>query len=94
MVLDDDGPCFCADAIADPATGLVAATAVTEVLSVGGRWTVDVALAAVAASLAGPKLSADPTRDVAPPRARPRAGVARPLGADTDTVLRELVARR
>ena len=89
VVADEDGPCFCADAIADPASGLTAAVAVAEALAGGGRWTLDVALASVAATLAGPTLAVDPTVVVAPPRARPPRGVARPLGADTDGVLAE-----
>ncbi|HVW34456.1 MAG TPA: CoA transferase, partial [Acidimicrobiia bacterium] len=46
---DADGPCFLADAIADPCTGLVAAAATLSALSAGGRWLVDVALRDVAA---------------------------------------------
>ena len=51
---DEAGPCFCADAAADPATGLLAALAVVDHLAAGGRWLLDVALARVAAAaLAG-----------------------------------------
>ena len=59
VVHDERGPVFCADAIADPITGVVAAGAVLEALREGGRWLVDVALSAVAASLAGPTLPVD-----------------------------------
>lgn len=52
VVWDDDGPCFCADAIADPLTGLVAATAVLGSIATGGRWLLDVSLQAVAAYFA------------------------------------------
>jgi hypothetical protein len=72
---DDDGPCFVADAAADPATGLVAAVAVLDRLAVGGRWLVDVALARTAAHLAAGPVTAGPwTGAVAAPQARqPRA---------------------
>jgi crotonobetainyl-CoA:carnitine CoA-transferase CaiB-like acyl-CoA transferase len=70
VVRDDDGPCFCADAVADPLTGLAATAEVAEALQRGGRWLLDVPLAAVAASAAGPTLPAS-DHPVAPPRARP-----------------------
>ena len=43
---------FLADALADPLTGVIAATAVVEALAAGGHWLLDVALARVAASVA------------------------------------------
>ena len=52
VVWDDEGPCFCADAVADPLTGLVAATAASIVLATGGRRLIDVALARTAAAVA------------------------------------------
>ena len=70
VVEDERGPVFCADAVADPITGVVAAGAVLEALHEGGRWLLDVALSAVAASLAGPTLVVDGRMEVAPPRAR------------------------
>ncbi|MGD9701411.1 MAG: CoA transferase [Acidimicrobiia bacterium] len=57
VVWDDDGPCFCADAVADPLTGLLAATAASIILATGGRWLVDVALARSAAAVAGGPLA-------------------------------------
>lgn len=89
VVEDGVGPTFCADAIADPATGLVAAAAALDAVGEGGRWLLDVAMAGVAASFAGPTL---PAADVvaAAPRARPVAHPARPLGADTAAVLSTL----
>ena len=47
-----DGPVFCADAIADPLTGLEAAAAVIDALARGGGEVIDVAMSAVAASYA------------------------------------------
>jgi hypothetical protein len=94
VVADASGPCFCADAAADPAAGLAAAAACLDALATGGRWLLDVALAGVAASLAGPTLIAggeSPTSavvtDVAPPRARPAAVRGPELGEHTAEVL-------
>ena len=89
VVTDADGPCFCADAVADPATGLVAAAAALDALAGGGRWLLDVGMAGVSARLAGPTLPAGGV-DAAPPRARSARGTARSLGADTAAVLAEL----
>jgi len=86
---DGDGPCFLADAVADPLTGLVAAAAVLEALKVGGRWLIDAAMAPMAASVAGPLMDVGGLR-AQPPRAREAGRAARPAGADTDAVLREL----
>jgi crotonobetainyl-CoA:carnitine CoA-transferase CaiB-like acyl-CoA transferase len=58
VAFDDVGPCFCADAVADPLTGIVAAVAAKRALRTGGRWLLDVSMAAVAASFAGPTLDA------------------------------------
>jgi CoA-transferase family III len=88
---DDEGPCFCADAIADPAAGLVAAAAALDALATGGHWLLDVSLAQVAAHLAGPTLPVtDAAHQVEPPRARPPSGAAAPLGADTNGVFANL----
>lgn len=46
---DADGPVFVGDAIADPLTGLMAATATFATLTAGGSWDIDLALAGVAA---------------------------------------------
>ncbi|MGE3619095.1 MAG: CoA transferase [Acidimicrobiia bacterium] len=91
---DGPQPCFCADAVADPLTGLVAASATLGVLRVGARWMLDVAMSRVARRLAGPTLPVGtPAPEVAPPRAhRPRARAAA-LGRDTEAVLRELGVR-
>jgi hypothetical protein len=90
---DEGEPVFCADAVADPAAGLVAAAACLDALAHGGRWLIDVALAGVAAHLAGPTLRVPapitPAQPVAP-QAQPSAPA---LGADTDAVLEELEHR-
>jgi crotonobetainyl-CoA:carnitine CoA-transferase CaiB-like acyl-CoA transferase len=49
---DDVGPCFLADAVADPLTGMAGAVAVSSLLEEGGRWLVDCNLAGVAAHVA------------------------------------------
>jgi hypothetical protein len=86
----DDGPLFCADAIADPLTGLTAADACLDKVSAGGRWLLDVSMAAVSAELAGPTLSAPAGHPVAHPHARPVTNRAPQFGADTAHVLADL----
>jgi len=56
VVYDSAGPCFCADAAADPLTGLVAADACLAALAGGERVLVDIPMAGVAAAFAGPTL--------------------------------------
>lgn len=52
VAYDSEGdPVFCADAIADPISGLVAAAAVARALTNGGRWLLDVSMRRVAAHL-------------------------------------------
>jgi crotonobetainyl-CoA:carnitine CoA-transferase CaiB-like acyl-CoA transferase len=90
LVVDQDGlPRFCADAIADPLTGLAAADACLEALEAGGRWLLDVSMAAVAAEMAGPTLPLDPVLEASPPRARNLLQPAVPLGSHTAEVLAE-----
>jgi len=90
VVEDERGPCFCADAIADPLTGLVAADLAFAALGRGNAELIDVPLAGVAARFAGPTLHVDDRVDVAPPTARRMPAAAPELGADTDRVLAEL----
>ena len=80
-------PLFCADAIADPLTGLTAADACVRALGEGGRWLLDVSMSAVSSAFSGPTLPAPPELAVAPPRARPVQAPASPFGADTARVL-------
>ena len=67
MAWDGDEPCFCADAVADPTSGLVAAAATLDALATGGRWLLDVSLAGVARHLAGPTLPVPGDTPVAEP---------------------------
>ena len=90
VVWSGEEPLFCADAVADPLTGLTAADACLEALESGGRWLLDVSMAAVSAGLAGPTLPAPEGLVVQPPRARPVEARAPGLGADTARVLAEL----
>ncbi len=87
VVADGDGPCFLADAVADPLAGVVAAAEVGRRLAAGGSWLLDVALAGVAASVAGHSTAVPVEGPVAAPRARPVPGPAAELGADTRQVL-------
>jgi hypothetical protein len=91
VATDARGPCFVADAVTDPLTGLVAAAAVAEALAAGGRWLLDAAMAPLAAAVAGPPL---PTAGTAaqPARARPVERAAAAYGADTAAVLAGLTS--
>lgn len=62
VVHDDEGPCFCADAIADPLTGLTAALAGLEAMADDDAVLLDVAMAHVAAEFADPTPGADVER--------------------------------
>jgi crotonobetainyl-CoA:carnitine CoA-transferase CaiB-like acyl-CoA transferase len=64
-------PAFCGDALADPVTGILGATAVLRSLGAGGGHLLDLPLAGAAAALAGegpPPLPAPVTRRAAPRR--------------------------
>ena len=93
VVWHDGAPMFCADAVADPITGLAAANACLDALASGGRWLLDVSMAGVCAQLAGPTLPVSPDVAVAPPRSRRVVRPASELGADTAQVLAELGLR-
>lgn len=90
VVSDGDEPYFCADAVADPVTGLVAAVAVLESLATGGRHLLDIAMSAVAARLSGPTLKLPDGATVADPARRLPVPPAPEIGGDTDAVLAEL----
>ena len=87
----DAGPYFLADAVADPLAGLVAAAGVLEARAAAGRWLLSVAMAPLAAAVAGPPLPVDGAA-ARPPRARPTVRSAPALGSDTAAVLRGLPA--
>ncbi|MGD0880550.1 MAG: CoA transferase [Acidimicrobiales bacterium] len=53
VVWDDRGPCFCADAVADPLTGLAAAAAVMAALARGGDHLIDASMSDVSAEVVG-----------------------------------------
>jgi hypothetical protein len=82
-----DGPWFCADALADPLTGITAAAACLDALAAGGRRLLDVAMSAVAADVAGPALPVPDGTRAAAPRARAPQGRAAALGTHTDAEL-------
>ena len=89
---DGDQPCFCADAVADPVAGVVAAAAVLDALARGGRWLLDVSMATVASHLAGPTLAGG-AAVAAPPVARTPSASGPALGEHTEQVLAELGRR-
>lgn len=90
----DGRPCFCADAVADPLTGLHAALAALAVWSRGGGRLLDVSLHGVAGFVRSwpgtPESAAVSQAKVAPPRARVARNRAPALGRDTARVLAEL----
>lgn len=88
------GPVFCADALADPLTGLEAAAAVVDSLGRGGGEVVDVAMSAVAATYAGLPQGLGESPCVAEPPTLPTVHAsAAELGADNARVAR-LIAER
>jgi crotonobetainyl-CoA:carnitine CoA-transferase CaiB-like acyl-CoA transferase len=105
-VADDAGPLFCADAIADPLTGLHAALAAWACWRSGGGALLDLALCDVTAhalafapgdacEVSGTAQRAvvrvgDDVAEVAPPRAREASARARAPGVDTDALRVEL----
>ena len=89
---DDDQPVFCADAIADPATGLIAASAALEALDAGGKWVLDASLRRTAEAMAyGSMLNWK--GEVAAPRARGIIQTAPVKGADTESIISALTSR-
>ncbi len=88
------GPVFCADAIADPLTGMHAALAVGQSLRRGGGEVIEIALASVAAEYAAlPLVSSDRVGAVAEPAMPVLSSRAAELGADNAAV-REMVRER
>lgn len=90
-----DVPVFCADAVADPLTGLLAAAATLHALDLGVCGQFDLSLARTAAHLSAdvrqhPVSSLSRGTIAAVPRARSVIAPASAFGADTDTVLSEL----
>jgi hypothetical protein len=89
------GPVFCADAVADPLTGLHAALAVVEALRRGGGEVVQIAMAAVAARYAAlPVLRGDWSVPVERPVAPVPSSPASDLGGDNALVDRMIDERR
>jgi CoA-transferase family III len=89
---DGNQPVFCADAIADPATGLVAASAVTEALGAGGKWLLDASLRRTAEAMSyGPILHWE--GEVTAPNARAITCHAPEPGLDTQAIISALSSR-
>ncbi|WP_319447526.1 MULTISPECIES: CoA transferase [unclassified Mycobacterium] len=92
---DGVGPVFCADAVADPLTGLQSALAVTDALARGGGVVVDVAMAGVAASYAElPRAPSESGCAAMPPPLPIVAGAAARLGEHNAYVERLVDERR
>jgi hypothetical protein len=95
---DEGGPCFVADAIADPLTGMAAASEATAAVERGGGWLLDVSLSRIAAHVAGVHGASQvrwtagrATGEAAPLGPPPPApGRAPKLGEHTDQVLSRL----
>lgn len=90
----DGAPVFCADAVADPLTGLLGAATVMTALHARTNGLHAISLARTAAQVAA-GIRRHPAIDLAPvtvvqPRARTPASRAAALGADTDEVLSAL----
>lgn len=83
------GPVFCADAIADPLTGLHAAVEIVESLRAGGGTLVDIAMAGVAAEYARlPLCESESDWSAAPPAAPPACEPAASLGEHNHVIAR------
>ncbi len=83
-------PYFCCDAVADPISGMTAAAAALSALAAGGRWHLDVAMATVAADMAGRTVRVPAGTFAAAPRAPAASPRAPDMGADTEQVLDEI----
>ena len=94
VVWDGAGPCFCADAVADPAAGLAATAAVLAELERGGDAWLEASMADVAAGLTvGSEADAVADADAGPVRVAGTGwepGPVRAPGADTAAVLADL----
>jgi crotonobetainyl-CoA:carnitine CoA-transferase CaiB-like acyl-CoA transferase len=91
---EDEGgpPLFCADAAADPITGLHAAVAALAAVAGGTGGTTDIAMREVVGHVLSHGRPAQPgdAGPVAPPRSRTPSQVAAAMGADTDAVRADL----
>ncbi len=96
VVWDEDGPCFCGDAVADPLSGMAAAAAALGVLDLGGGWVVEVSMADVAAGCRDDAADLPDRPSSAAQDHRSDGGPAEPaeslpdLGAHTVSVLSDL----
>lgn len=90
----DGGPVFCADAIADPLTGLHAALHTVESRHAGGGELVDVSMAGVAADYAAlPPTKPESDCPAASPKEPPKAVPAAALGEHNERVTRMIAER-
>ncbi|MFW0782917.1 CoA transferase [Gordonia sp. CPCC 206044] len=109
VAVDDEGPMFVGDAIADPLTGLTAAAAAMSSPDDGAGQLWDISMSGVVAATLTGHATVEPHRDdrgrwfvdaddgaveVATPRPRTPAGVVAESGRDTDIVLGDIGCRR
>ena len=87
-------PHFCADAVADPLTGITAAVAALEAFQRPEPVLLDLAMAKVAADFGGPTLAVPDGVVPVAPEARTPGGRGPQLGEHTDAVLAELTGRK
>jgi CoA-transferase family III len=89
---DGGPPLFCADAAADPITGLHAAVAALAAVVGGTGGTTDIAMREVVGHVlsCGRRAQPEDIGSVAPPRSRTPSHRAAAMGTDTDAVLAEL----
>ncbi len=96
VVWDEHGPCFCADAVADPLTGMTAAVAALDALASTDHEQgvlVDVAMSAVAAGFAGPTLAVAPEIEARKPAAPTVTTRAFSLGEHSEAIRAEFAGR-
>lgn len=87
---DEEGPCFCVDAVADPLTGVWAAAATVDALARGQAVLLDVAMSRVSAALGGPTLAVPDGMRARTPVARRTTRLGPQLGEHNDVVFGEL----
>jgi hypothetical protein len=87
---DREGPCFCGDAIADPLTGIIAASWLLEAIALEGAWEIEAPMADIAANYSGPFVGAGAPVALPPVRSQRSEGCVAELGADTLRIMRQL----
>lgn len=87
---DREGPCFCGDAIADPLTGLVAASWLLEAIAREGAWEIEAPMADIAATYSGPFVRAGSPVALRPEWSQRSHSPVAELGADTIRIMNQV----